>query len=430
MSGRRRENGLVILLVAVVLLFVVGAMAALAIDVVSLYSARSEAQLAADGAALAGARALANSGMTSKTTDTTLAANAENMARLVATQVAIHNEVGGRKLVAAEVTVTFNNADPTYPTNPRVTVQTRRADLPAFFSRIWGNNALAVAASATAEVYNPSGVDGLGQTVIPVAPTCVKPWLLPNIDPTQTNPAGPAIFDRTTGAIVNSGLVGQGWPVANPGLSAVCGDCSGGLPTPTSGRYYPGRIDSTDFPVPTQALPACSAAFNPYQQAIAGCVTRPIACGENATINVDASPYVPNTTDRDVDTVQAASCLIHYSAAAGETDSVDPANVPSPPFHFLAGTRNPVAGARGNDVLVSDSLVTMPVFDSTSGVAPTNPVTVIGFLQVFLNPSGNAMAGNQIPVTIINMVGCGTDASGTAIQGNGPSAVPVRLVSP
>jgi len=48
------------MLVAVVMLFVVGAMAALSIDVVTLYTARSEAQLAADSAALAGARQFGN----------------------------------------------------------------------------------------------------------------------------------------------------------------------------------------------------------------------------------------------------------------------------------------------------------------------------------------------------------------------------------
>ncbi len=47
------------------MLFVVGAMAALSIDVVTIYTARSEAQLAADSAALAAARVLANSGATS-----------------------------------------------------------------------------------------------------------------------------------------------------------------------------------------------------------------------------------------------------------------------------------------------------------------------------------------------------------------------------
>ena len=49
-SGRKNEQGIVIMLVAVVMLFVVGAMAALSIDVVTLYTARSEAQLAAAGA--------------------------------------------------------------------------------------------------------------------------------------------------------------------------------------------------------------------------------------------------------------------------------------------------------------------------------------------------------------------------------------------
>src|SRR5450631_745293 len=104
------EQGMVIMLVAVFMLFVVGAMAALSIDVVTIYTARSEAQLAADGAALAGARTLANSGMTSEPTDALLTANAEILASTVATQVARSNTVGGRLLVAGEVTVTFPNA--------------------------------------------------------------------------------------------------------------------------------------------------------------------------------------------------------------------------------------------------------------------------------------------------------------------------------
>src|ERR1700691_6685325 len=67
---RQHEEGVVIILVAIFLLFVVGAMAALSIDVVTFYNARSEAQLAADSAALAGARVLANSGATSYSDDT------------------------------------------------------------------------------------------------------------------------------------------------------------------------------------------------------------------------------------------------------------------------------------------------------------------------------------------------------------------------
>ena len=143
------------MLVAVVMLFVVGAMAALSIDVVTLYTARSEAQLAADGAALAGARVLANSGATSdpNAASDNLMTNAQNIATAVATLVARQNEVGGRNLVAAEVTVNYAGST----TNPTVTVRVQRADLPTFFARIWGTKILTVGASATAEAYNPSG---------------------------------------------------------------------------------------------------------------------------------------------------------------------------------------------------------------------------------------------------------------------------------
>jgi hypothetical protein len=62
---------------------------------------------------------------------------------------------------------------------------------------------------------------------------------------------------------------------------------------------------------------------------------------------------------------------------------------------------------------------------------------VIGFLQVFLNPQSAVLPNPatdappyQIPVTIINQIGCGTDSTGTPIYGNGPSAVPVRLITP
>jgi hypothetical protein len=96
----------------------------------------------------------------------------------------------------------------------------------------------------------------------------------------------------------------------------------------------------------------------------------------------------------------------------------------------MAGNQNPVASAVGKDVMVSDSLVTIPVYNSTAS-APPQTVTVIGFLQVFLNPTGGIMTGApKIPATVINMVGCGTGATGQPVLGNGSSPVAVRLVSP
>src|SRR5271154_1269462 len=104
---RNDEGGIIIVLVAVVMLGVVGAMAALSIDVVTLYTARSEAQLAADGAALAAARVIANSGATSDSAGALLTTveNIPGPASAVATQVAVQNQVGGVNLTGANVTV-------------------------------------------------------------------------------------------------------------------------------------------------------------------------------------------------------------------------------------------------------------------------------------------------------------------------------------
>jgi Putative Flp pilus-assembly TadE/G-like len=440
----------VLVLVAVVMLFVVGAMAALSIDVVTLYTARSEAQLAADGAALAGARVFANSGVTSDPGRRSTR-NAENLAKSIATLVAAQNYVGGRTLNpavgAGEIAVSFpNETDTAFDTNPHVTVVTQRADLPTFFARIWGRTVNTVAASATAEAYNPSGANALGNGTIPVAPLCVKPWLLPNLDPTQATGGTATIFDRMNGTISNPALIDQEWPSPNPslnqnGLYSLCsGDCSGGISSPVPGQYYPGATAS--FPAPTQALPSCSNAFssNAYQIAVAGCVQTPISCGTTSTgpvtVNIDTIPY---GTTRDADTVAAAECLIHFVSAAGDSDSIDPAVI-RPPLEFWGGNQNPIPGAVGQEVMVSDSLVTIPVIDYPGGTPPTvaSPsVTVIGFLQVFLNPSAtstlpysNASSPNQIPATIINMAGCGINATGQPILGNGASPVAVRLISP
>jgi hypothetical protein len=414
---------MVIMLVAVFILFIVGAMAALAIDLVTLYTARSEAQLAADGAALAGARVLANSGLTSGADPI----GAEDLATTIAKQVATHNDVGGRTLNATtEVFVSFNDRDTSFPTNPHVKVQTKRTDLPTFFARLWGNNALTVSASATAEAYNPSGANALGvANPAPVAPVCVKPWVLPNIDP---SPGGTTIFAPATGAITNPALLG--WP-STPAvpLRASCGgNCATSWPTPIAWRYYPGAVAS--FPAPTQALPSCGLALNAYQKSIAGCVQTPIACG--STVDLDTA----NHAGRNFQTAEAVNCLTHSTANAG--DSIDPASIPPSPFQFLSGADNPVvqagALAAGVDVLVSDSLVTVPVYDS-SALAPPSPVVVIGFVQLFLNPDGFAtpLAGpsvGHVKTTVINMAGCGTAAAGTTIFGNGASPVAVRLISP
>ena len=419
-----------ITLVAVVMLFVVGAMAALSIDVVTFYTARSEAQLAADGAALAAARVLANSGATSDPTGTVLASaeSSGSPAITVATQVAEGNTVGGINLTAPEVTVAFGGTNPI--TNPTVTVSVQVTNLPTFFARIWGTKVITVSASATAEVYNPSGANVADGTTIPVAPICVKPWLLPNIDP--SNPPNP-IFSTTTGAINNPALLGWTSSPAGVPMSLACpgGNCTGTLPRPVAWQYYPGD-PATTFPPPTQAIPTCAPAMTTqYEKSIAGCIETPIAC--NGTARIDTSNYGFN---RNRETERAVNCVTHANTNQG--DQVDPM-VTSPPFQFLAGNDNPISGLAGNDVMVSDSLVTVPVFDVGAlpppFSPPTSPVQIVGFVQLFLNPNGMAAPGfgpnrGKVNTTVINMAGCGTGASGQPILGNGASPVAVRLISP
>ena len=400
-----------ILLVAVILLFVVAAMAVLAIDIVGFYTARSEAQLAADGAALAGARVMANSGATSD--PAVLGPIAQAAALSTASLVAQQNRVGGKLVQPSEVAVT-SVGESTY--NPRITVRVTRQDLPTFFARIWGRSQITVSASATAEVYNPSGANislGTGGTV---APTGVKPWLLPNLSPRD----GAPIFDPG-GSIIDNSLVGFTWP-----LTARCSSCTGLLGTPIAGQYYPGAIDPDDFPVPARSLPVCSAGFTDYQLAVAASVEKRIACGgvPEANVQIDTNIY-PGA--RDADTVQAVKCLVHDRGADGDSDSIDTLSVPSPPFQYVAGNANPVSSAVSHNVLVSDSLVTVPVYKVVGGNT-TSPVQIVGFLQVFLNRTGGTMT-TQATATIVNMSGCGETATTQPVLGTGASAIPVRLVA-
>jgi hypothetical protein len=434
-SGKKGERGVVILVVAIVLLFVVGAMAVLAIDFVSYYTARSEAQLAADSAALAGARVLANSGATSNPSDSGLRDNAKALAQAVATQVAMSNRVGGRNLNVAEVNVSFTGSSAGggggLGSNPRIAVRVTRSDLPTFFARIWGQTQLTLSAAATAEAYNPSGLNIAPGDAPPVAPICVKPWVLPNISPADGTSQ---IFNTATGAIQDTSLIG--WTdnddpptfysrcTGTGGTTYSCDPWNDGQVGAMAWRYYPGQQSSFAEPPPTQTLQSCSAGFQPYQRSIAGCVATPIAC--NGTVQLDQTDYPLRNTEA----ADAVNCMTHSEKNKGDIVALKP---PNQAFQFQAGSDNPIAGAGSKNFLVSDSLVTVPVYLSTNGAAPPVTVQIIGFVQLFLNPDGLAAGAGTPPrirTTIVNLVGCGTNATSTPpIIGNGASPVAVRLVS-
>ena len=134
---RKQERGVTILLVAVCLAALL-AMAALAIDVVTLYVARTEAQRAADAAALAGARMIAGSGYTTSgiswnggdtsplcaTGGPGAAAAANEQAEAAAAQ----NPVAGQPAAVSQITCNMSAG------NPTIAVTTQRTNLPTFFA--------------------------------------------------------------------------------------------------------------------------------------------------------------------------------------------------------------------------------------------------------------------------------------------------------
>src|SRR5579863_9218777 len=198
---RHHEQGQTILLVAISLVSLL-AMAALAIDVVTLYVARSEIQRAADAAALAGAKAIADSSITTLLLTDPNFATVQGWAPTAAT--ARINVVLQNNLVAGTVpTLGSATVDWSRQGNPHITVVLNRPNLPTFFSKIWGASPTNVTATATAEAYNPAN----STTITPIAPKSVKPWLVANADPVN----GGTQFVNTLSStwVVDSAVIGE-----------------------------------------------------------------------------------------------------------------------------------------------------------------------------------------------------------------------------
>jgi hypothetical protein len=444
--GRHSEAGVTILLVAAALVAIM-AMAALSIDAVTLYLANVNAQQAADAGALAGARMLSLSGMTGDPQNNSGNwAAACQLAQQVATAVADQITVGNT--VPASVQVTFPN-DPTsnctggggtatlFGVNPEVQVKVQSTQLPTFFAKIWGRSGSSVSATATAEVFNSSnsGSFSASADVIPVQPRCVKPWIVPNSDP--GNPGNPFV-SNANGSIQSSGIrlggVGTGVVGESFTLAADCGNptepCNikiGAANNPPAAvgntlQYLPGAVPSF-----SSAVPSCATA-TPYEEAVGGCDQRTVyQCGvpKGSAGNPNAVDLSENPGGPAGDTSNGAQCLIHEAGGAGQ-DVID---TTSYPYQIKTGAGNPLGLATGSVVTSSNSIVSLPIYDGAKITPPngTIPVTIVGFLQVFIN-NVDTVTGN-VNVTVLNVTGCGngTNAVGPAVSGTSP--VPVRLIT-
>jgi len=421
---RRGERGQTIVLVAVSLVTLL-AMAALAVDVVTLYVARSEMQRAADAAALAAAKAFVDSGVTSlATTDPNYAAvsgMAQTMATTVINSILPQNKISG-------ITPTLVGApafDFTRPGNPQVTVTLQRNNLPTFFSRIWSTSLATVTASASAEAYNASGSQTNTGNYVPIAPKCVKPLLVVNQDPKSMAP----LIDPVSG-LAAAGVIGEQITLypACTGTGGV-GTCLAITPSNPPQANVPGPGDLPYIPAEVtpnanNLCPSCQGASD-FEQSIECCDFNTYSCGASTPkINIDT--VIRHGQLRN-DTNNGVQCLVN----GGARDTLDPASLPD----LAAGTGPARITANsgphsGGLVTTSNSIATLPIIDRT---AVATQVTILGFLQVFIDDSvtvNSPPAGfhTEVQAHILNVIGCGSNPSGGNPVSGGGAAIPVRLI--
>jgi Flp pilus assembly protein TadG len=439
-QGHARERGVTMFFVAVAMVAII-AMAALSIDVITLYLAREEAQRTADAAALAAARVLSLSGVTGNPDNTQggLAVAPWQAACTLATQVAqaVVNQNTIGRAVANSPTVTFLyngtttsdcGAGGAFAINPQVKVDVLQQGLPTFFSRIWNRSPSQVSATATAEAFNPSySLSTAPNGLVTVTPRCVKPWIIPNTDPIN----GGSAFVNPDGSIRNPGIqlapgtasgaiIGEKFALVddcqtgNPNCKALSHDPPKNLPASRL-EYVPALIGGT-----ANGVPSC-ATGSAYQEAIGGCDQSTVydcgIVGGAAKLDLTFNPG-----KQSGDSATAIDCRIHQSVGQDVLDSTQF------PFQIQAGFGNPVIT---NAVITSsNSIVTLPIYDgvafSTSVDYPS--VNIVGFLQVFINSLDTGTG--DINVTVLNVAGCSNTATGSTPTVTGTSPVPIRLITP
>jgi hypothetical protein len=441
---RQGERGVTMILVVLAMLSMLG-IVALAIDIITLYSARSEAQRAADSAALAGAKMLVDMGVTTDPTISVPTVAQIDAATKAARDVASKASIAGRAVQVADVAVSFpGSGTPTFAVNPQVSITVQNTNLPTFFSRIWSRAALTVRATALAEGFNPSNsssIGGVGAPGIPVIARCVKPFVIPNCDPQHAGAGcggtGATFFDPVSGAITNPGTAPAGIIGETFQMFSNCGPgpgCAPGAPDASPGaggvtlRYYPAQM-----PAATNSCPAACGGGTNFENDTACCNPTPISCGLTVTLpavnqlTIDGTVYPEGGGGPAQNGVE---CLIHQRPGNGQ-DNLNSTPL-TYPLQISVGNNHPLAGtvlSASDLVTTSDSLVTVPVYDGATTPTAGGQVNIIGFLQVFIDqvyPGGGGPKAGEFQVTVVNVSGCGSSATGTAVASS--SAVPVRLI--
>jgi len=401
-----RQRGSTLML-SVVAIFLLLGMAAMAIDLLTLYVARTDAQRAADAEALAGAKVFVTSGCTTAANCTS--GTTATIVKQQAEDVGSQNKVFGQNANIADADITF----PASPTNdahdPMLQVNVHRVVptlLAAALTRMLGGNAngVTVAAKATAEAFNPTG------SSTPFATSCIKPWLMPNCDPSHVAGNQNPLCPTTAGYFIKNnqvvyptyygtgtvGFIGEPWQLHQNSVPSQYADISF-TGTSSSGSVYQSEIETC---APEGAL----------------------ACG--GTVTVITGNKVGNTN-------QGTNALINGPAPGQDTiDTSQP-----PPFPITAGQKNPLFPPGTVGISLSPSIVTVPV-STGAAVCPGNSCAtqqVAGFMQLFIQSVGVG-AQDQVNAVILNIAACDVSNSGGSgggvppVGSGGTTLIPIRLV--
>jgi hypothetical protein len=414
-----RERGATLLFVAVALVALLS-IAALAIDLGILYVARNEAQRAADAAALAGAYTFITSGCTSQGGCVAGGAQ-ETQARQQAELIGTQNSIIGQGALIQDGDINF--AYPT-PEEPQITVMVERSSargdaIPTIFAKLFGVASSGISASATAEAYNPSGAASGSP---PVGTTCVAPFLVPNCDPNHYNtPAGNAntacgsnsgyFIDPNTGAIENgsspNSVIGQVWQLHY----GSTGPSNGGAPSQWYLLAYNGSQSGSNL-----------------KQFIAECSPITINCGDQLqTYNGKSNGPVDQGVE---DRIHAGGLGMNQGQDTIDTSS-------GPPFPITGGLNNPASNLVGQSYFgPSDSVVTVPIYNGQSLSSGGSTVTVIGFMQLFLQDAEHSGTSDYVNAVIMNVSGCpsgsvtsgGSGGTPSSVTSTGGSPIAIRLI--
>src|SRR6266700_215672 len=389
----RSQRGQTIALVAVSMVSLL-AVAALAIDLTTLYVAKGEIQRAADSAALAGAKAFVDSGVTTDPANTRLQGVAQQIANSYAIAAAFQNNVAGAPAqVVGSPVLNFSLQG-----NPRVTVSLQKTNLPVFFARMFGRSAATVSATATAEAYNPAYSQNNTGSFVPAAPKCVKPFLVPNIDPRSSQ----RFVDET------KGLVTPGQSFLGEQIDLVS-DCKNGVGQngcnlkhnpPQTGpgqriEYLPMVVSSTHTYCPSDAAPGCGNGNSDFEKSTEGCDGTPFdfkQCGASTASATWYSSVDPSGLQGPAQ--NGLQCLIHTTSngqpppGAAQQDVLDVTSFSTSsgppkisPGSFSQGRYNNTAGL----IDTSDSIITVPLFHVPKTISANSQLTIVGFLQLFVN---------------------------------------------